>query len=422
VFSAALVNHGIVALAILVLAETVGLWLFKHKLVVPVDRMEAAMWVFQFAVLGCMVSLIQVPYTAAIVAHEKMDVYAYIALGEVVLRLSSVYLLLASPFDRLKLFAVLIFAMTLAVALAYGTYCSKTYEECKFRFFWDLKLNSSLFAYSIWELYGGFAIMMGMGQGINMLLNSFFGPRVNAARGIATQVQSAVTGLGNNFMTAVTPHMIKQYAGGNETHMIETVFVSSRFAFFLTYLFTLPLLLETPYILDLWLKTVPEHTVAFCRLILINNLIWSMRSAVVNSFHAAGRIKAGNLICGSLFYLVLILSYASLKAGLPAEAVFVNAIVVSVLVQFTELVLLKRYILYSVRAYIKTVMVPCYAVAASAAFAPLVLTLLFSEGFGRFFAVGSISVVSVGLSTLFLGLDSETRRQTLARIATIVHR
>lgn len=408
VFSASLSSHIAIAFIVFVLAETVGLWFLTHKLVIPEDRMSAAHWVYQFSILSAMVSLTQVPYNAAIIAHEKMDVYAYVSIVQVVLQLITVYLLLIGGFDKLKIYAILVFLVSLTIAMIYRIYCKENYEECSLSFHWDKVLYKKLFSFSVWDSYGGFAIM-GMGQGLNMLLNMFFGPTVNAARGIAYQVQAAISGFGNNFIIAVKPQIIKLYAENNVAQMMELVFASSKYSFFLVYILSLPLFLETSFVLELWLKIVPDYTVSFCRLILINELIWSMRSPIVTSFHAVGQIKAANLVCGSLFYLIIIASYFCLKMGFPPESVFIVTIVVSIMVQITELLLLKRLIIYSVRAYAKQVVWLSLLVVLASAIFPYLLSTILAPGFIRFLVVGFTCVITVSTSVYYIGIDKETR-------------
>lgn len=421
VFNATLSSHIAIALIIFLFAETVGLWFLNHKLVIPEERMEAAHWIYQFSILSAMVVLTQVPYNAAIIAHQRMNVFAYITLIDVVLKLIIVYLITISEFDKLKVYAVLFFLVSLTIAMIYRIYCKNKYKECSISFHWDKALYTKLFSFSIWELYGGFAIM-GMGQGLNMLLNIFFGPAINAARGIAYQVQAAISGLGNNFITAVKPKIVILFAENKTAEMMKFVFASSKYSFYLTYLLTLPLLLETQFVLDMWLKIVPDYTVSFCRLILINELIWSMRSPIVTSFHATGQIKVANLVCGSFFYLIIIISYFCLKMGLPPESVFVVTIMVSVIVQITELFLLKRLIAFSVRTYVKQVVWLCFLVIISSAIIPYLLHTMLGPCFTRVIVVGFASVITVSSSVYYLGIDKETRNLVVQKILVITQK
>lgn len=419
VFNASLSSHIAIAFLVFILAETLGLWFLTNKLVIPEARMNAAMWVYQFSILSTMITLTQVPYNALIIAHEKMNVYAYVSVLEVTLKLAIVYLLVLGNVDKLKLYAVLVFFVTLIIAFIYRFYCNKKYTESFISFRWDKPLYKKLFSFSIWELYGGFAIM-GMGQGLNMLLNLFFGPAVNAARGIAYQLQGALTAFGNNFIIAVKPQIVKLYAENKVTLMMKLVFESSKYSFFLTFFLTLPLLIETHFVLQLWLKIVPDYTVSFSRLLLINNLIWAMRSPIVTSFHAVGQIKMANLICGSLFYLIIILSYFCLKMGFSPESVFIVTIIVSLIVQITELVLLKKLISYSIKAYAKEVVGIGFLIMITSVVLPYLLVVLLEPGFIRFLLVGFTCVITVSTSIYFIGIDAVTRIIIIHKLDTTI--
>jgi len=421
VFNASLSSHIAIAIVVLIFSETIGLWFLTHKLVIPENRMVAVHWVYQFSILSAMVSLTRVPFNAAIIAHEKMNVYAYVSIVEVILKLVIVYLLVLSGFDKLKIYGILVFLVSLIIYIIYIIYSMKKFEECSIEFHWDKVLYKKLFSFSIWELYGGFAIM-GMGQGVNILLNLFFGPVVNAARGIAYQVQGAIVGFGGSFITAVKPQIIKLYAENNLLQMMKLVFASSKYSLFLTFFISLPMLLETGYILEHWLKIVPDYSVSFCRLVIINNLIWSLRAPIVTSFHAVGQIKTANLICGSLFYLIVILSYVCLKIGFPPESVFIVAIIVSVIIQFVELILLKRLISYSIRSYVKQVIWLSLLVILISTVIPYLFLISLEPGFLRFIIVGFVSVISVSSVIYYIGIDKETQKLVVQKIMTVTQK
>ncbi len=421
VFNASLVSHIGIAIIVFLLAETIGLWFLTHKLVIPGERMSATLWTYQFSILTAMITLTQVPYNALIIAHERMNVYAYVSVFDAILKLVIVYILTLGNFDKMKLYAILFFLVSLTIAYTYRFYCKKYFAESSFSFQRDKSLYKELFSFSIWDSYGGFAIM-GMGQGVNILLNMYFGPTVNAARGIAYQIQGAVGGFGNNFMIAVKPQIVKLYADNKVTQMMKLVFASSKYSFFLTFFLSLPLLLETRLVLDLWLKIIPDYTVSFSRLVLINNLIWSMRGPIVTSFHAVGKIKIANLVCGSLFYLIIIVSYFCLKKGFPPESVFIVTIAVSILVQMTELLLLERLIKYSARSYFREVIWPGFLVMLISGIIPYLLMINLVPGFIRFLVVGFTCVLTVAASVYFIGIDLETRNFILRRIKTIVQK
>lgn len=247
----------LLALIILLLAETIGLWFVNHKLVISEERIVAARWIYQFAVLSFMVSLLTTPYMAAIIAHENMKIYAYMSVVDAVLKLGIVYVLQILPYDKLIVYGALLLTVTGISTAVYRLYCKSRYSECHYRFEWDKNLYREILSYSGWNLFGA-SIGIVKNQIINILLNMFFGPLVNAARGIAAQVNGAVTSFSGNFSTAMRPQIIKSYAAQNHDETIKLVQRGCKGTFFLMYLFALPLMIETPYVLTLWLKQPPD--------------------------------------------------------------------------------------------------------------------------------------------------------------------
>lgn len=421
VFNASLASHIAIALAVLLIAETVGLWFLTHKMVIPEGRMDAALWAYQFSVLATLVTLTQVPYTALIIAHEKMKIYAYMSFLEVSLKLVIVYFLKVGTYDKLKLYATLFFAVSLINALAYRFYCNRKYPESLISFHWDKSLYKKLFTFSICELYGGFAVIS-MGQGTNILLNIFFGPAVNAARGVAQNISNIIARFSINFMTAVKPQIVKLYAENKISQMMKMVFSASKYSFFLLFFLSLPLLLETDIVLKTWLKTVPEYSEIFCRLVLINNLILATANPFIYAFHAVGNVKITNLVCGSLFYLVILGSYVFLKFGYPPQIVFVITIAVTLLVHVVRLFLLKKFISYSLMSYFKEVVMIILLVVLVSSIIPIVVFLNMEPGFIRFLTVGSTCVVTVSASIYFIGIDRNTRKYVIQKIVSTVQK
>ena len=409
VFNAALVGHLGIALMIFLIAETVGLWFLANKLVIPPERLAAAHWAYQFSILATMVTLTQVPYTALIIAHEKMNIYAYMSFLEVTLKLVIVYLLKVGSFDKLKMYAILHFLVVLVTALAYRFYCNRKYPEASLCVVKDKSVYKRLISFSVWELYGGFGVIS-MGQGTNILLNMFFGPAVNAARGVAVTLQGAINKFSQSFMTAVKPQIVKLYADEQVDKMLRLVYLSAKFSFFLNFFFTLPLLLETDFVLTVWLKNPPEYAAVFCKLILINNLILSMANPFVYAFHAVGNIRRTNLVCGSLFYLVILLSFLLFRIGYPPETAFVVTIGVTALVNMVRLQLLKAFLPIKLIEYFKQVLVPVGLVVFLSTVFPLILVTVVEPGFLRFLIVGSVCVVGIGLSVYYIGLERDMRK------------
>ena len=255
-FSASVTIQLIMSLIIVILIESAGVWFLNAKMVIPAERLEAANWVLQFSIVTFVINLISVPYNATIIAHERMSAFAYISIMEVVCKLVIVYLIKISPIDRLVFYAILMCAVSVLVRLVYGRYCKKHFAECKFSFRFDKDLLKRMFSFAGWNFIGVATAVL-RDQGGNILINLFGGPAVNAAHGIAARVNSAVTGFVKNFMVAVNPQITKSYASGEHDYMMNLIFRSARFSFYMLLFISLPILADTHYILSLWLGMVP---------------------------------------------------------------------------------------------------------------------------------------------------------------------
>ena len=234
VFSTTLQIHSLIAVIIVLLGETVGLWFLYNKMQIPADRMDAALWVMQCSIVSMVVMIVSVPYNADVIAHEKMSAFAYISILEVVLKLAIVYLLLVFSYDKLILYAILILMIQILIRFCYSIYCNKHFEETKYKHVWDKKLFKEMTGFAGWSLFGNMAGVL-FGQGLNMLLNVFFGPVVNAARAVAVQVQGAIQQFVANFQTALNPQITKTYAAGELNEMHRLMFRSARFSFYLLF-------------------------------------------------------------------------------------------------------------------------------------------------------------------------------------------
>lgn len=253
VFSTSLQIHVMISVLIVILGETIGLWFMYEQMKIPADRMNAAFWVLQCSIISAVIMILSVPYNADIIAHEKMSAFAYISILEVVLKLVIVYLLLISPFDKLIFYAFLILAVQILIRFCYSLYCNKHFEESKYQKIWDKHLFKEMTGFAGWSMFGNLSSVL-FSQGLNMLLNVFFGPVANAARAIAVQVQTAIQQFVGNFQMALNPQITKTYAKGELNEMHKLIFRSARFSFYLLFFISLPVLLETKFILTIWLK------------------------------------------------------------------------------------------------------------------------------------------------------------------------
>jgi O-antigen/teichoic acid export membrane protein len=354
-FNATQIIHFGIAVFIFILAETVGLWLVKKYLVIPPQRMEAALWVFHFSVLSFMVTVIQVPYNATIIAHERMNVYAYVSIVEVLLKLLIVFMLTWVAYDKLKLYGLLHFAVMFLIALTYRIYTLKYFEETKFEIVKDKKLYEKLIKFSGWNLFENFALIA-KGQGVNVVLNMFYGPLINAAQGISNQLGNAVNSFVSNFQMAVKPQIIKSYASKEKEYMTSLLFKSTKLSFYLILILATPLILEIKQVLKLWLKIVPSYTSTFAVLILIISIIISLSGPMKTAVQATGKIVHYQIVVGTLQILILPISYLFLKMGYSPEITLYIAIVIEVITLLFRLYFLKTLIDFPVLLFVKEVL------------------------------------------------------------------
>ena len=408
VFSTSLQIHAIIALLIVIIGETVGLWFLMNELVIPDGRMDAAMWVYQCSVVTAVVTIMSVPYNADIIAHEKMSAFAYISVLEIILKLAIVYLLVVLPFDKLKVYAVLVLMVGLLIRYIYTRYCHKHFEESHYIHRIDKPLLKEMSSFAGWSFWGNLAGIL-YGQGLNMMLNIFFGPVVNAARGIATQIQGVVQQFVGNFQMALNPQITKTYASGELDKMHSLMFRSARFSFMLLFFLSLPIMLETNYILTLWLGIVPENTVIFARIIIAISLIYTIANPCVIANQATGKVKVYQAVVGGLLLLILPISYIVLKMGAPAYSVFIVHFCVESVAQFARMYMLRNMIDLPLLSYVKNIYLPIMGVVVLSVVLPLLVYNNMQEGIIRLLAVGMTCVVSVAITSLFIGMTRNER-------------
>lgn len=418
VFNVAIATHIMIAVFVVILAETIGLWFLYNKMTIPAERFDAAFWVYQISIVSCVLSITQVPYTATIIARERMNIYAYVGIIEVVLKLVIVYLLTISTYDKLIVYALLLFGVQTMILIYYRVYCNKQFAECKLKLIKDRKMYKDMFVYASSDMIGNISVLA-QGQGLNILLNMFFGPAVNAARGIAYQVQGAVTQFSGNFMTAVKPQIIKLYAAGKVNEMMKLVIQSSCFSYYLMLLIITPICLETDYILTLWLGEYPEYSVAFLRLILVLCMIQTLKTPRTTIFHATGKILLPNIVVGTILCMAFPAAYVILKLGGSPESVFWTAIASMAISEVASMIIMKSRINCSVTNYLLNVHVRCAFVTVTSLLLPLLIYNSYeSQGFYRLIVTGIISTISILTTSYLIGLDKEMKR----KINTIIRK
>ena len=407
-FSMTLTIHVLIAFVVLVLSETIGIWFLNTQLNIPPARMNAANWVYQFSIFTYIISVLNVPYNAVIIAHERMNVYTYMSILEVFLKLVIVFVLIWFNFDKLKFYAMLVSMVGLVCFVIYVIYCKKKFKECNFHFAWKKVLFRQMGSFANWNLLGVFA-GIAYNQGVNFFINIFFGPAENAARGIAFLVQGAVNGFVTNFQLAVNPPITKLYAVGDKQNMYSLVFNSSKYSFYLLLLLSLPVLIETKFILDLWLKIVPEYTVIFTRLILLDLLVCSLSGSLQTMVQATGRIKKYQIVVSGILLLNLPVSYILLRLGFSPQSTFIVSIIVSIIALTGRLIVLKKTDGFPSRSFFYEVLLRSIAVFIIWAIIPFYLSHHFHIPTIQFILVLITSVISVITSVYFLGLTKSER-------------
>lgn len=354
VFKTSLIIQILIGACVFILAETVGLWFLNAKMNIPANQLTAANWVYQFSVAAFIVDLISVPYNAAIIAYERMKVFAYVGVLTSIAKLGVAFALLLFISGRLIIYAGLIFAISVIVRIFYGFYCAREFPEIQGASKIDKNLFKEIFAFASWNFIGSTAGIL-RDQGLNIVLNLFFGPIVNAARGIAMQVSAAATTFANNFMIALNPQITKSYASADIADSIKLAFTGSRLGYFLMYIIALPIIIETPFILKLWLGNVPEYSVIFVRLILINSLIDVLSNTLMTLMLATGNIRNYQLVVGGCNLLILPIAYFVLFIGYDAASALWVSIVISCVALILRLYLLSTMTQLSIMDFIKNV-------------------------------------------------------------------
>lgn len=354
-FSTCVIIYMMIALVILVFAEVGGVWFLENKLTIPTDRLYAARWVFQLSLITLIIGLVSTPYNALIVSHERMGAFAWISIYEALAKLAVAYQIYVTSYDKLIVYAVMLCIVQLSVRIIYNIYCNRNFKESKVIFNFNWAKIKKIYGFTGWAMFGGLA-NIGFTQGLNVLLNMFFNPVVNAARGVAVQVQNIINGFVLNFQTALNPQIIKSYAKGDTSYMFKLIFASSKFSFLLLFVMSLPVMLEAETLLGLWLKEVPKYTPLFFRLIIITTMIDGISNPFMRAVDATGNIKKYQIIVGGILLMIVPVSYVVLKLGGAPYSVFIVHICMSFLAFLMRLYLVRKLINYSIMMYWKNVL------------------------------------------------------------------
>lgn len=415
IFSTSLNIQLCLSLIILILGEIVGLWFLNYKINIPEGRLYAANWVLQCSLLTFIINLISIPYNAAIIAHEKMSAFAYISILEVALKLIIAYLCYVSPVDKLITYSILLVCVSIVIRITYGIYCNYNFEETRYKKIYDRTLIKEMTGFAGWSFFTNCAYIFNT-QGVNILINLFFGVGMNAARGIAVQVETAIKKFVIDFTTAINPQITKNYAAGNMEVMYKLICRGSKFSYLLMFCLSLPFLFETPTILKLWLNIVPEHTTAFFRLSIIGTLIDLLGNTGYTACMATGKIKKYVLIVTSIGCMVFPLSWMAYTLGMPVESCYIIFAIIYLIVDIVRLRLMRQMIGFPPMMFVKDVFMRILSVTILSVSLPIIVVLLFDSSLYRMFANGCLCLCSALLCSFFAGLDKGEKQAIRSRI------
>lgn len=408
IFSTGINIQLFLSLLIVLLAETVGFWFLNFKMNIPTERMGAANWVLHCSALAFVINLISVPYNAVIVAHEKMSAFAYISIFDALLKLLVAYLIIYTSWDKLIYYSILYVVVAIILRLVYGIYCTRNFVESRYQWVHDNNLIKEMSGFAGWTFFSSTAYLFNT-QGVNILINLFFNVGINAARGIATQVQSAMMQFVTNFTTAINPQITKLYAAGNITEMKKLVIRGAKFTGLLSLILFLPVLMETDYILQLWLVEVPDHTAAFIRLAIIGTMIDYLGNTLYTACMATGRIRRYVILITSVGCLVFPLTLLCFYLGAPVESTYVIFAVVYIFVDASRLYIMRGLLSFPVGVFIREVVIRILIVSAMAIVLPIAIVMIYPQSFLRLVLTTIITILSSSLATYYIGLTFNER-------------
>lgn len=412
VFSTSVNIQIFISLLIFIIAETIGLWFLYNKLNIPIERLNAAFWVLQFSLATFCVNLLSVPYNACIVAHERMKAFAYVSIVEALGKLGICYLIMVSPWDKLISYAFLILVLSLLIRLIYGIYCHKNFAESRYKPYFGKDLLKDIGSFAGWSFFTNTAYIFNT-QGVNMLINVFFGVTFNAARGIAVQVDGAIMQFVNNFVIAINPQITKNYAANNIAEMNKLVCRGARFSYLLMLLFALPFFFETDIILKLWLKTVPEQTSLFVKLGLVGSMIMGLGNTGYTACMATGTIRRYTLWITIVGCLVFPISYLVYKLGAPVSASYVVFIAVYFVLNFVRLWIMRDLLKFPVMMFIKDVFGRIVPLTLLTIILPILVTTYMDEGVIRFLVSCATCVISTIFWSFLIGMSRQERQMII---------
>lgn len=419
VYSTAVTIQLILALVVIILAEPIGLWFIDNKMTIDPSRIPAARMVLHLSLLSFAINLMSVPQMASITAHEKMSAYAWIGILDGLMRLGVAFMIVQSPIDRLVYYALLMTLTVLIVRVCYGVYCRRHFRECRYKPVYDKILVKEMFSFAGWNFVGTTAGVL-RDHGGNILVNLFYSPVVNAARGVALHLNNAIQGFVTNFMVAVNPQITKSYAAGEHDYMFSLVRKSSRMSYYLLFVLALPVIFNVDYLLGLWLKDVPGHSPLFVVLFLVLALSESFSNPIITAMLSTGNIRNYQLIVGGVLLMNLPISYAFLRAGAMPEVTVMVAIALSQICLFIRVYMLHKATGFPMGRFLRRVYLSAlFKVTPIALILPVALKFIALEGFVGFLISFVVTFVSAVMAVVLVGLDKGERSHVYAMFSKI---
>lgn len=415
-FSTTLNIHIIISILVVIVAETIGLWFLYHKMVIAPERMTAAVYTYHLSILTAVFTLTQVPYNATIVAHEKMSIYAYMSIFEVSAKLLVCYLLAIGGFDRLMMYATLLLSVQVGIMCFYRFYCSRHFEEARFSFSFDKKIFKEIAGFSGWSMFANASIALNS-QGVLILLNMFFAPAVVAARAISLQVNMAANQFVSNFRQAANPQIVKKYASGDYEGSKHLLLESTKYSYYMMYLIALPICLLAYPMLKLWLGVVPDYTVPFLQIVIIQSLFQVFDTSFYTAIYAKGRLRENALTSPTLGFMIFPITYVFFKLGYsPLVLSWTSLAVYAILGMVQKPWLIMKMVDYKC-SEIWSVYRSCLIVTVASLPIPIIIyKLVDTTQVVYFILLGLVCLISVALSAFFLGIDKAMRKKVLGMI------
>lgn len=421
IFSTMIYIHLFLALVILILGEIVGVWFLNTHMNFPPERYGAANWVFQLSLLVFMLNVINVPYNGALIAYEKMSAFAYFSIFDAVFKLAICYVITMTPFDKLIVYAALMAGIQIVLLIMYFVYCRLQFSECRFTGKFNKNYGKNVGSFVGWNLIGSLA-GIAKEQGVNVVLNIFFGPAVNAARGIAYQVLSKLNGFVTNFQMAMNPQIIKNYASGNREDMYKLVFRGAKMSYLLLLTLSLPVIVEAPLILSVWLKEVPDYTVIFLRIAIFTAMINTLSNPLIVSMHASGKVRDYQIVVGGVSLITLPLVYIVLKFGAEPYMAMIIAFLVEFVCHFVRLYMLVKSIEFPMWRFVKGVTLRVLMITVLAMILPLISYEIIPVTFFRFTTVCILSWLSTVCIGFYIGFNRTERIIVKDKVLSVINK